>query len=398
MKIAVVKPDYKIIGGFEIVVDKIISGLKNYGHEVDLIKVDMTNLTNKIGDLEIPWDIYNGNQEFFRYASAIEEFKKLNLDMYDIVLATQPPSFAVNHKNVAVLFYHHHKIYYDLYDIYMECGITNKNIHKSAKDIIREIDSKFITQDKYYIAGSDHVANRLRKFNGIKENIYTFAAGIDDEFYSYNGRINYINPICVGRHEFPKRPELFIHAMKHVDKIKGKVIGEGGRTENLKKIDKYLSYIHDNNQEIEDNYLWKNVMFNIDKIYCSKYENIKNTNIIFTGKLSKKKLIEEYANALCVVCPAYEEDYGLTAIEAMSFRKPVIVCKDGGGYIEFIKDGENGFIVEPTGEAIAEKINYLRDNPNVLDKMGKNAYEFSRKYSWDKSIKVLNDILVSIKK
>ena len=121
MKIAVVKPDYKIIGGFEIVVNIIIQGLKECGHEVDYIKVDMTNLKNVVGNIEIPSEVYYQNQEFFRYTVAIEEFKKLNLDNYDIVLTTQPPSFAVKHKKVSVLFYHHHKIYYDLYDVYIEC-------------------------------------------------------------------------------------------------------------------------------------------------------------------------------------------------------------------------------------------------------------------------------------
>ena len=269
-------------------------------------------------------------------------------------------------------------------------------MHEKAKEIIREIDSKFITSEKYYIAGSEHVAKRLRSFNNINKNIFTFAAGIDDNYFNYKGKINYNSPICVGRHEFPKRPELFIHAMKHVKEIQGRIIGEGGKTEILKKVDKYLTYIHSNNEEIDDNYLWKKAVFNMDKVEFSKASSIRDTNVVFTGKVSNKTLIEEYANALCVVCPAYEEDYGLTAIEAMAFRKPVIVCNDGGGYVEFISDGENGFIVEPTGEALAEKINYLRDNPDVLSKMSNNAYEFSRQYSWNKSIKRLNEILLLI--
>ena len=90
---------------------------------------------------------------------------------------------------------------------------------------------------------------------------------------------------------------------------------------------------------------------------------------------------------------AFEEDYGLTAIEAMSFSKPVIVCNDGGGFVEFIKDGENGFIVEPTGEAIAEKIKLLYENKELAKKMGKNAYEFSRKYNWESAIKQINNYI-----
>jgi glycosyltransferase involved in cell wall biosynthesis len=183
--------------------------------------------------------------------------------------------------------------------------------------------------------------------------------------------------------------------MKHIKETKGRLIGQGGRTEDLKKIDKYLSLIKESSlNNIDGEYLWKKVMFNLQSLLEeNKSYGSTNTNVIFTGRVSKKQLIKEYANALCVVCPSYEEDYGLTAIEAMAFRKPVIACKDGGGYLEFIKDGKNGFIVEPTGEAIAEKIKYLKDNPDKLREMGQNAFEFSRKYSWDNAIKSLNNAI-----
>ena len=59
------------------------------------------------------------------------------------------------------------------------------------------------------------MAYRLRHYSGITGHIDVFAAGISDELYNYDGDLSYGSPICVGRHEFPKRPELFIHAMKH---------------------------------------------------------------------------------------------------------------------------------------------------------------------------------------
>lgn len=399
MKIAILKPDYKIRGGFEIVVDRIIQGLSELGHQVDYLKIDMTKPKYKIGNIEIPVEIYNLNIEFFRYLLHIEEFQNLYLNDYDIVISTQPPSFAVDHNKVIALFYHHLKIYYDLFDVYIECGLERRDIHETATKIIRQIDNYYLTNEKYYLAGSKHVARRLKKFNNINENIiYIFNAGIDDDFYSYNGKIEYIYPICVGRHEFPKRPELFLHSMNHVEGLIGKVIGEGGKTEALKTIDKYLTYIHNyEKNDISDEFLWKKVMFNMEKLDINNLtlKDIK-TNTIFTGRISRAQLMNEYSKALCVVCPSYEEDYGLTALEAMSFHKPVIVCNDGGGYLDFIEDGRNGFIVEPTGEAIAEKINYLNQNRDILIRMGENAYEFSRKYNWNNAILFLNSFINNV--
>lgn len=391
MKIAIIKPDYHIHGGFEVVMDRIITGLKQHGHSVKYIKVDMTKPRYQLGEMAIPPEIYHKNEEFFRYTMSMEAFLELDLKKFDIVISTQPPSFAVDHPKVVALFYHHHKLFYDLFDAFIECGLGSIE-HKSAMEVLREIDSYYITDDKYYIAGSEHVANRLRQYNNIKSHLYTFAAGIDDEYYQYNGPISFNSPICVGRHEFPKRPELFIHAMKHVDGLTGKIIGEGGKTPDLKVIDQYLTQLHHDKSDIDDENLWKSLVFNTKNLDISKLPT-KKSDVIFMGRLSHNALIDEYANALCVVCPAYEEDYGLTAIEAMAFKKPVIVCNDGGGLAEFIENGVNGFIVEPKGEAIAEAINYLKTHPKDLKRMSDNAYTFSRQYSWEKAMDHFNQIL-----
>jgi hypothetical protein len=104
MKIALVKPDYKITGGFEIVVDRIIRGLEENGHQVDTVKVDMTVNRTRLGNINIPPEVYHANQEFFRYVTSIEEFEKLDLSGYDIALTTQPPSYAVQHDKVVPCF------------------------------------------------------------------------------------------------------------------------------------------------------------------------------------------------------------------------------------------------------------------------------------------------------
>lgn len=385
MKIAIVKPDYNVIGGFEIVMDRIKIGLEDRGHMVEYIKVDMTQPRFQLGNITIPPEIYYEDQEFFKYMMSIQDFNSLYLDEFDIALTTQPPSFAVRHPNIVALFYHHNKLYYELRDVYIECGMADETRHRKGAEIVREIDSYYLTDEINYAAGSGHVANRLRKYNNIEKDIFIFAAGIDDDFYSYDGDITYDGPMYIGRHEFPKRPELFLHAMKHVEGLTGKVIGQGGKTEDLKKMDRYLSYIHRKGQDIDDEHLWKKAMFEIDKLINRKIER-ESSNVVFTGRISKEQLIAEYASSLCVVCPAFEEDYGLTAIEAMAFKKPVIVCDDGGGLVEFIEDGVNGFVVEPTGKAIAEAIEYLQKNPKELKRMGENAYECSRKYSWENAI------------
>jgi glycosyltransferase involved in cell wall biosynthesis len=108
-----------------------------------------------------------------------------------------------------------------------------------------------------------------------------------------------------------------------------------------------------------------------------------NSNVSFYGFVPRQDLIKAYQGALCVVCPAFGEDFGLTALEAMALRKPVIVCRDGGGYVELVEDGVNGFIVEPTGEAIADAIRHLAEDLDLAKRMGEAGYQRSRKFSWE---------------
>jgi glycosyltransferase involved in cell wall biosynthesis len=107
--------------------------------------------------------------------------------------------------------------------------------------------------------------------------------------------------------------------------------------------------------------------------------------VTFLGRASKDDLVREYASALCVVCPAFDEDYGLTCLEAMALGKPVVACVDGGGYVELIDDGVDGFLVEATGPAIAAAIERLKD-PALARAMGARGREKARAYTWPRAV------------
>jgi glycosyltransferase involved in cell wall biosynthesis len=105
----------------------------------------------------------------------------------------------------------------------------------------------------------------------------------------------------------------------------------------------------------------------------------------FLGRVSQEELLAEYAAALCVVCPAFDEDFGLTCLEAMACGKPVIACRDGGGYVELIEEGVDGVLVEPTGPAIAAAIDRFRD-VSLARTMGARGREKARAFTWARAI------------
>ena len=68
----------------------------------------------------------------------------------------------------------------------------------------------------------------------------------------------------------------------------------------------------------------------------------------------------------------------------MALGKPVIACVDGGGYVELIEDGVDGFLVEATGPAIARAINRLKDRA-VARAMGARGREKAQQVHLDES-------------
>jgi glycosyltransferase involved in cell wall biosynthesis len=139
---------------------------------------------------------------------------------------------------------------------------------------------------------------------------------------------------------------------------------------------------------IDDDRLWRDVAIHrplesLRDADAAAAAHGSRPRVTFLGRLSHQDLVREYASALCVVCPAFDEDYGLTCLEAMALGKPVIACADGGGYVELIEDGVDGFLVEATG--IAAAIERLKD-PAVARAMGARGREKARAYTWTRAI------------
>jgi glycosyltransferase involved in cell wall biosynthesis len=100
-------------------------------------------------------------------------------------------------------------------------------------------------------------------------------------------------------------------------------------------------------------------------------KNSKLDNCHFYGASNNIKRILKSADIY--VCTSIREASPLSVWEAMSMEK-AIVSTDVGDVSRFIKDGENGYIVEScNGRALAQKVKLLVDNPKTCDRFGKLA-------------------------
>lgn len=107
-----------------------------------------------------------------------------------------------------------------------------------------------------------------------------------------------------------------------------------------------------------------------------KKKNIKNVIMIGYIPTGGKRLFHAfYERADVYICPSiWSEPLGLTILEAMAARTPVIATEKGG-VISLIQDKVNGFFIRPrNGTQIAEVVNMLFADDSLRKKIGDAGY------------------------
>ncbi len=113
-------------------------------------------------------------------------------------------------------------------------------------------------------------------------------------------------------------------------------------------------------------------------------KGIKNVHLI--GYLSGQELINLYYRADVFVAPSvWDEPLGLTILEAMAAKTPVIATRKGGIPL-LVKHNHNGLFVKArNAQKIAEACNKLLNNDELRTKMGEAARETVEKsFTWKK--------------
>lgn len=94
----------------------------------------------------------------------------------------------------------------------------------------------------------------------------------------------------------------------------------------------------------------------------------RNPNIVWHGKIASDKVLETICYFDVMVHPAiYLEVFGLNISESLLMHKPVLATRCGGAEMQ-IRDGENGWLVEPNNAiALREKMHQIVQEGINLD-------------------------------
>lgn len=94
------------------------------------------------------------------------------------------------------------------------------------------------------------------------------------------------------------------------------------------------------------------------------------SNVEFIGSIHPSKRNDLYNSADVFVFPSLLEGMAQVLVEAAACGLPIISTESSGAE-EIIEEGINGFIIKPNDEkALAERIAYFIQNPDVAKKMG----------------------------
>jgi glycosyltransferase involved in cell wall biosynthesis len=110
--------------------------------------------------------------------------------------------------------------------------------------------------------------------------------------------------------------------------------------------------------------------------------NVENS-LVITGKVSREKLLEFYSIADIFLLPSSYEGFGLSMLEAMSSKIPVIVSSSGGPG-DILSHGVNAILLKNvTPREIFNAVYVILTDHNLRESIVKNAFELvKRRYTW----------------
>jgi glycosyltransferase involved in cell wall biosynthesis len=309
-------------------------------------------LPQKFKDLFRPVYLRNISRDTKRFTTA------------DLIITTQPNSHCIQHKNHIIYFQHHLKPYYDLfwYSFRQKKGMRKKAIFLILAALVRASDRLYLTPNlrkSHVIVNSYTVGERLKKYNKYSDfGIIHPGSKIPSET---KGKDYYQQPNTIKKTNY-LRPLLLSFSRLSVMQKGIDIIIQTAF--NLPQYSFVIAGPYDPS---------------IDSIKSSSRIITPNVNIM-VGEFSEEQKVDLYRACSIFLAPYFEEDFGITPLEANAYGKPVIYCKDSGEIVRTQKHKQTGFMCNRTPSSIADGIEYCLKNK---EGMAEACIENAKQYSWD---------------
>ncbi|MDD5172816.1 MAG: glycosyltransferase [Patescibacteria group bacterium] len=347
-KIAVIYTSMDNIGGAEIVGLTLARELKAdiYTTNIDEDKIKKMGFTNinlkSIGQVPI--------NAPFRHQMILQKFRKLNLgNQYDFYIIDGDWAISAVVNNKPNLWYVHSPIR-EIWDLYK---YTRKNIvpfyFRPIFDFWvkynRQLNRKYAEDVGIFVCNSETTQKRLKRYLNKNATVINPPIETADFYYRQNG--DYW--LSVNRLITHKRVDLQVKAFAKLPEKKLIIVGS---YEKSKHFQAYANYI----------------------------KKLKTKNITILSWVDRPQLIDLYANCKGFITTSKDEDFGMTAVEAMAAGKPVIASAEGG-YRETVIDNITGKLIDNINvDKLIEAIKEIEEGPEKYkDACLKQAKKFDTK-------------------
>ena len=362
-------------GGAKKVIENIISGLKNRGHEIDIYTGEgfhSSKLSEKssFNKLLLPLNLYRYKRFSQRLAS------KINKGDYDVAIITNSkilqhpyilkylkfPKLLISQEPLRSIYERNFQKNY-VYKRYYK-GLDGRLValYSLLDNLVRERPDRenLKNADRLIVNSYFSKENFLSAYGILGKVVYP---GVDTTIFkpsSENKRENYI--LSIGIYHLVKAHDLVIKALSFIPENKRpllKILGFG----NLDTSEKELQYLKNLRDSLG---LEENVKFEKD----------------FLGN----NIINYYQNAYLTIATHFLEPFGFAPIESMACGTPVVAVKEGG-FRETVKHGETGLLIERDPKELANAILYLIENKETWKRFSQKGLNWVKaNFSWESAI------------
>jgi len=275
----------------------------------------------------------------------------------DLAIVTRFPSYCIRHPRKVAWVLHQHRQAYDfLNSDYTDFKDTPDD--DEVRKLLYEMDSRSLKECRRIYTNSKNVSKRMKTYLDIDSQYLYHPPPLEGKYYTKEYG-EYV--FTAGRLEVNKRVDLLLQSIAcSKTSVKAVIAGKGPCKASLQQM------AHD--LKIED-------------------------AIEFVGYLSEEQLLEHYARCGAVWYAPLDEDYGYVTLEAFLSAKPVITTTDSGGVLEFVTDGDTGFIGEPDAESMAIQLDRWVEQKHKAPDMGIRGRQKAEILSWDRVIDELTGVL-----
>jgi glycosyltransferase involved in cell wall biosynthesis len=315
-----------VLGGGRFIVDWLELKLRERGHDVEKLYLPFEERPEVV-------------------LENLAAYRMLDIAGYgDRLIAIRPPAHTLLHPNKVVWFIHHLRGYYDLADTEYSPLPRNASGRALQSAIVRH-DTAALGEARSVFTNSKIVGRRLNEFNGVSSEVL-YPPLFDTGIFRCERFGDEIVSVC--RVEHHKRQHLMVEAMAHVTTpVRLRICGASSNPDYAKTLKTI----------VQDHNLHDRVALDLDWVS----EDVK-------ASLLSRCLANVYV-------PVDEDSYGYPTLEAAAASKPTITAHDSGGTLEFIEDGKNGLVAEPTPKDLARAFDRVFSLRVETQTMGSNAQQ-----------------------